>query len=69
MRQTVSKDFYELIIQHYPSCKDNKSHMKFFQYRLFSNNWEDETNSLIKVPQFNLAYCENKLHLLKAKKY
>ena len=69
MRQTVSKDFYELIIQHYPSCKTNQSYMKFIQYILFGNNREDKENSLLKVPQFNLAYCENKLHLLKAKKY
>ena len=69
MRQTVSKDFRDEIIKIYPTCKTNKSHMRFLQYWLFSNNWENEKESLLKVPQFNLAYCENKLSLLKSNNY
>ena len=69
MRQTVSKNFRDEIIKYYPTCKNNKSQMRFLQYRLFSNNWEDKDNHILKVPQFNLAYCENKVSLLKGNNY
>ncbi len=69
MRQTVSKNFRDEIIKCYPTCQSNKSHMRFLQYRMFSNNWSDESKNLLKVPQFNLAYCENKLELLRSRNY
>ena len=69
MRQTVAKNFRDEIIKIYPTCKNNKSHMRFLQYALFSNNWEDKSKHILKVPQFNLAYCENKLSSLKSNNY
>ena len=69
MRKTVSKNFRNEIIKVYPACANNISYMKFVQYRLFSNNWEDEKEKLIKVPQFVLAYCEDKITHLASKNY
>lgn len=69
MRQTVSKNFRDKIIKIFPSCKHNKSHMRFLQYAMFGNNWEDKDKHILKVPQFNLAYCENKISLLKSNNY
>lgn len=69
MRQTVSKYFRDEIIECYPSCTVDISYMRFLQYRLFSNNWEDQSKNLIKVPQFTLAYCEDKQKQLANKNY
>ena len=69
MRKTTSKNFRDKVIEIYPACAGNTPYMRFIQYRLFSNNWEDEKNNLIKVPQFALAYCEDKLNQLARKNY
>ena len=69
MRQTVAKNFRDKIIKIYPNCTKNVSYMKFIRYILFSNNWEDKDNYLLKVPQYNLARCEDKLESLIAKNY
>ena len=69
MRATVSKNFRDEIIKYYPACNLDISYMRFLQYRLFSNNWEDESKKLLKVPQFALAYCEGKTKELASKNY
>ena len=69
MRHTVSKNFRDEIIKIYPNCKNDISYLRFLQYRLFSNNWENESENLIKVPQFALAYCEGKQKQLASKNY
>ncbi len=69
MRQTVSKNFRDKIIKIYPNCKTEISYMRFLQYRLFSNNWEEESKNLLKVPQFALAYCEGKTKELASRNY
>ena len=69
MRHTVSKKFRDEIIKIYPNCQNDISYLKFLQYRLFSNNWEDQSKNLIKVPQFALAYCEDKQKQLAGKNY
>ncbi len=69
MRQTVSKSFRDEVIKIYPNCTREISYLRFLQYRLFSNNWEDESSNLIKVPQLALAYCEDKQKQLASKNY
>ena len=69
MRQTVSKNFRDKIIKVYPACATEISYMRFIQYRLFSNNWEDKSKNLIKIPRYALAYCEGKLKQLAGKNY
>lgn len=69
MRQTVSKNFRDEIIKIYPNCLNNIAYLKLLQYRFFSNNWEDEENHLLKVPQFALAYCEGKTRALATNNY
>ena len=69
MRQTVSKNFRDEVIKKYPNCIKKISFMKFLQYIYFSNNWEDERERLLKVPQYNLAKCEGKVEELVAKNY
>lgn len=69
MRHTVSKNFRDKIIKIYPNCLNEISYLRFLQYRLFSNNWEDENENLLKVPQFALAYCEGKQKQLASKNY
>ena len=69
MRQTVSNNFRDEIIKVYPACATNISYMRFIQYRLFSNNWEDKNKNLIKIPRYALAYCEGKLKQLAGKNY
>ncbi len=69
MRQTVSKNFRDEIIKYYPACHVDISYMRFMQYRLFSNNWEDQSQNLLKVPRYNLAYCEGKQKQLGGKNY
>ena len=69
MRQTVSKNFRDEIIKIYPNCLIKNSYLRFLQYRLFSNNWEDQENCILKVPQFALAYCEDKIKALATNNY
>lgn len=69
MRKTVSNNFRNEIIKVYPACAKNSSYMRFMQYRLFSNNWEDESKNLIKIPRYALAYCEGKIKQLAGKNY
>ena len=61
MRQTVSKEFRNLVLKELPGCRNKQSYMKFLQYILFSNQWDKEDSSLLKIPRTILATCEDKL--------
>jgi hypothetical protein len=69
IRNTVSKNFRDLILNIYPNCKNNTAYLRFLQYRLFSNNWDKEDKNLLKISQKILAYCEGKTKELAGKNY
>lgn len=69
MRNTVSKNFRDLILKIYPNCNNNKAYLKLLQYRLFSNSWDKKQKNLLKIPQSILACCEEKTKELANKNY